>query len=103
MSRRSSELFFLRTVRVCASVGLGGAEPSSPGDALGKGVIFIGCRAVSGRGVCERASEGEAEREGTVISTSTFVYITVMAEGGIWRYEGENQRYRGVQSAGVHI
>lgn len=75
MSRRSSELFFLRTVRVCPSVGLGGAEPSSPVGVLGKGVMFVACRTASGSGARERESGGGAESDGAAISTSTFVSV----------------------------
>ena len=82
MSRRSSELFFLRTVRVCPSVGLGGAEPSSPVGVLGKGVMFVACRTASGSGARERESGGGAEGDGAAISTSTFVSVVSITAAG---------------------
>ena len=112
ISRRSSELFFLRTVRVCASVGLGGAELSSPGEVLGKGVIFVACRKAPCSGV--RESGCGVENEEAAISTPTFLFAVnehYSSGGGGWytvyggntkaRIGGELEgrpRYRGVQS-----
>lgn len=75
MSRRSSELFFLRTVRVrisSPSVGLGAPDTfSSVTDVPGKGVVFVvGCM-TSGAGECMRETEEEA--------MSAFIYVMSIA------------------------
>ena len=88
ISRRSSELFFLRTVRVCASVGLGGAELSSPEEVLGKGVIFVACRKAPCSGV--RESGCGVGNEEAAISTPTFLFAVnehYSSGGGGWYTE----------------
>jgi len=84
MSRRSSELFFLRTVRVrlsSRSVGLGTLDTlSTVADVPGKGMVFVvGCM-TSGAGECMRESEGEA--------ISTFIYVVSIAAAVVYG-EGE--------------